>query len=105
MIAGADLAKATFYKHFPAKDPLIVACFERAEAMADKAAVPMDGLTPLTDYDMAMIAIAGRPTCLGCTYQATAAEFSDIAHPAHQAGLGVNGGSWRRWWRGQWRRG
>jgi hypothetical protein len=36
-----------------------------------------------------MIAIARRSHCLGCAYQGTAAEFADLAHPAHSAAIGV----------------
>ena len=89
VIAEADVAKATFYKHFPSKDALIVAWIERAEAMSARGGPPMDGPSPLTDYALAMIAIAGRPTCLGCTYQASAAEFGAGDHPAHVAARGV----------------
>lgn len=89
VIAEADVAKATFYKHFPSKDALIVAWIERAEAASLKSAVPMEGPHPLTDYALRMIEIAGRPTCMGCTYQASAAEFGATDHPAHRAALGV----------------
>jgi hypothetical protein len=47
------------------------------------------GPEPLTAYAEAMIDIARQDWCLGCTYQASASEFGDIAHPAHQAALGV----------------
>ena len=87
VIAEAGVAKATFYRHFASKDDLIVAWINRAEAVSKAA--PAKGLTPLTDYALAMIAIAGRPSCMGCTYQASAAEFGDVDHPVHQAALGV----------------
>lgn len=89
VIAEAEVAKATFYKHFPSKDALIVAWIETSEARAIKAAPPVEGPCPLTDYALSMIAIADRPTCLGCTYQVSAAEFSAPDHPAHLAALGV----------------
>lgn len=89
VIAEADVAKATFYKHFPSKDDLIVAWIEGSEAQALKTAPPADGPRPLTDYALNMIAIANRPSCLGCTYQVSAAEFSAPDHPAHRAALAV----------------
>jgi AcrR family transcriptional regulator len=89
VIAEADVAKATFYKHFSSKDDLILTWIARSEAQALAHAPAMDGPAPLTDYALAMIAIAARPTCLGCTYQATAAEFGASDHPAHVAARGV----------------
>ncbi len=89
VIAEAEVAKATFYKHFPSKDDLIVAWIEGSEAQGLKSAPPPDGPQPLTDYALNMIAIASRPSCLGCTYQVSAAEFSAPDHPAHRAALAV----------------
>jgi AcrR family transcriptional regulator len=89
VIAEADVAKATFYKHFPSKDDLIVAWINQAEAVSSKALPPADGPQPLIAYADAMVDIALQPYCLGCTYQGTAAEFVDPAHPAHAAALGV----------------
>jgi AcrR family transcriptional regulator len=89
VIAEAGVAKATFYKHFPAKDDLIVAWVNRAEARFVAGLPPEDGPLPLTVYADRMIDIAGKIWCLGCTYQGTAAEFSDPAHPAHAASMGV----------------
>jgi AcrR family transcriptional regulator len=89
VIAEAEVAKATFYKHFSSKDDLIVAWIARSEARALAHAPALDGPTPLTDYALSMIAIAARPDCLGCTYQATAAEFGAADHPAHVAARGV----------------
>lgn len=89
VIAGAGVAKATFYRHFPAKDDLIVAWIARAEEMSSQGLPPEDGPQALIDYADRMIEIAGSPACLGCTFQGTAAEFADPDHPAHRAGLGV----------------
>ncbi len=89
LIAEADVAKATFYKHFPSKDDLIVAWINRAESRSNAALPPEDGPAPLTTYADAMIDMATRVHCLGCTYQSSAAEFGDAAHPAHAAALGV----------------
>ncbi|MCB2126326.1 MAG: TetR/AcrR family transcriptional regulator [Rhodobacteraceae bacterium] len=85
VIAEAGVAKATFYKHFPSKDDLIVAWVKRAEALTAAAAPQDDGPRPLLAYAEAMIALAAADGCLGCTFQVTAAEFSDPGHPAHVA--------------------
>lgn len=89
VIAEADVAKATFYKHFPSKDDLIVAWIDRAEERSAQALPPLDCPEPLTAYVDRMIAIARQGGCMGCTYQGTAAEFSDPAHPAHAAAISV----------------
>lgn len=89
VIAEAGVAKATFYRHFPSKDALIDAWILRAEARSLAALPPEDGPAALTAYAEAMIAIAGHGGCMGCTCQGSAAEFSDPAHPAHAAALGV----------------
>jgi AcrR family transcriptional regulator len=89
VIAEADVAKASFYKHFPSKDELIVAWINQAEAMSRAILPPVDGPTPLFDYMDTMIDIATQSRCLGCTYQNSAAEFTDPAHPAHAAAIEV----------------
>ena len=89
VIAEADVAKATFYRHFPSKDDLIVAWIEHAEAQSGKGLPPLDGPEPFFAYADRMIEIAAGVWCLGCTYQGTAAEFHDPDHPAHRAAIGV----------------
>jgi AcrR family transcriptional regulator len=89
VIAEADVAKATFYRHFPSKDDLIVAWIMLAEERSVAEIPPSAGPSPLTDYLHHMLAIARRSHCLGCAYQGSAAEFADPAHPAHAAAIGV----------------
>jgi AcrR family transcriptional regulator len=89
VIAESDVAKATFYKHFPSKDDLIVAWIAQAEAGSATLLPPDDDPLPFFAYADAMIGIAEQDWCLGCTFQATATEFVDRAHPAHAASIGV----------------
>jgi AcrR family transcriptional regulator len=89
VIAEAEVAKATFYKHFPSKDELIVAWIKSAESMTSTFLPPMDGATPLFDYMDKMIGVAHNTWCAGCTFQGAASEFGELAHPAHAAALQV----------------
>jgi AcrR family transcriptional regulator len=89
LIAEADVAKATFYKHFPSKDDLIVAWIDHAEEQSRRGLPSTDGAEPLYAYADRMIDIATKVWCLGCTYQGSAAEFHDPDHPAHRAAIGV----------------
>ncbi len=89
VIAEADVAKATFYRHFPAKDDLIVAWINKAEAGSAAMMPAADTPTALSDYVSAIMAIARRPTCMGCTYQGSASEFGQSKHPIHVAARAV----------------
>jgi AcrR family transcriptional regulator len=89
VIAEAEVAKATFYKHFPSKDDLIVAWINKAEESSKKNFPAQDVAEPLFTYVDAMIDIAQKSWCLGCTYQGSAAEFADPGHPVHAAAIGV----------------
>jgi AcrR family transcriptional regulator len=89
VIAESGVAKATFYKYFPSKDELIVAWIDRAEASSKDSFAMADEAEPLFAYVDKVVRIAGSPQCLGCTFQGSAAEFHDLAHPAHAASLRV----------------
>jgi AcrR family transcriptional regulator len=92
VIEQAAVAKTTLYRHFPSKDDLIVAWLERtndqfwswlneAVSTGDTPAVQLLHL-----YD-AVEQLATSPTCLGCAFQVTAAEFPEPTHPAHGVAL------------------
>jgi AcrR family transcriptional regulator len=88
LIAAAGVAKATFYRQFPAKDDLIVAWLEdprtrwfdrvrgRAEALADS---PIDVVPGFFD---ALADWIEAGDYRGCPYLNTAVELRDSAHPA-----------------------
>jgi AcrR family transcriptional regulator len=89
IIAESNVAKATFYKYFPAKDDLIVAWIEAAEKMANENLPGLDVPDPLFAYADRLIDIAKSPRCMGCTYQGTASEFVDVSHPAHAKSIRI----------------
>lgn len=88
VIERSGVAKATLYRHFPSKDDLIVTYLERSnerfwdwfDGAIATAQAPREKL-------LALFEATGRqavaPSCLGCAFQATAAEFPDAGHPGH----------------------
>ena len=88
LIEAADVAKATFYRHFPSKDALVVAWlhdprtrwFDGVRARAEaRAATPgeiiprfFDGVAEWLEAD----------DFVGCPYLNTSVEISDPGHPA-----------------------
>jgi AcrR family transcriptional regulator len=92
IIAEAGVAKMSLYRNFATKDELIIACMKDADAQmsamldAVVAAVaePVDRILAVV---AALQAIAVGPECRGCGFQVLAAEFPDVAHPAHQVAI------------------
>ncbi len=92
IIAEAGVAKMTLYAHFPSKDDLIVAYLERSN---EQFWAWLEGATAGVDDPRAKLAatfeavgkLANSPHCLGCTFQGTAAEFPDPAHPGHRVAI------------------
>jgi AcrR family transcriptional regulator len=92
VIERAGVAKTTLYRHFASKDDLIVSYLEDAnarfwawfESSLHPASPARDQLVALFE---AVQKLATGPTCLGCTFQVTAAEFPDNDHPGHVTAL------------------
>ncbi|HEY5835703.1 TetR/AcrR family transcriptional regulator [Streptomyces sp.] len=87
LIAGAGVTKATFYRHFPTKDDLVVAYLRSrdsgvrgqvAEAAAAVAGDPRRILALLLDGLADEIC---GPGFRGCPFINAAAEYPDAAHP------------------------
>jgi AcrR family transcriptional regulator len=89
VIADSGVAKATFYKHFPSKDDLIVAWIDRAEKFGIDGFNTENEQEPLFAYVDRVVKVASSPNCLGCTFQGSAAEFHDPKHPGHAASIRV----------------
>jgi AcrR family transcriptional regulator len=92
IVDRAGVAKTTLYRHFPSKDDLIVAYLREAndrfwawfDTAIDTDLPPREQLIALFE---AVEKLASSPASLGCTFQATAAEFPEPAHPAHATAL------------------
>jgi AcrR family transcriptional regulator len=88
LIAEAGVARATFFRHFPTKDDLVVAFLESQAADARAELTRIHGSEPDGARALlAEIAIGAKAgmDCQGfrgCEFINTAAEYSDPEHPA-----------------------
>jgi AcrR family transcriptional regulator len=97
IIAEAQVARATLFRHFPTKDHLIAAYLER------RAAIARATLTELRDAHVEPARLLEeiadvvddyrqQPGFRGCEFINAAAEFADPDHPAHRLAV-----EQRRW--------
>ncbi|WP_064749205.1 TetR/AcrR family transcriptional regulator [Lysobacter antibioticus] len=89
IIARAEVAKASFYKHFPSKQDLIVAILSRrgeawrqglAESVRERCAAP--ALRPLAVFD-ALGERFGQGDFRGCMFINSMVELADRGHAGH----------------------
>ncbi len=94
IIEEADVARMTFYKHFPSKDQLVLEYlqgrdrqwWEWVEAALEKYG-PDDADRPLVIFD-ALEQRLQRPFRRGCAFVNAMADLADPDHPAHRFALG-----------------
>ena len=83
----AEVAKATFYRHFESKDALVLAYLEnRDRALWDylsQPTPPKDLREALTKFEQ----MANWPEIIGCPFLRIASEFPDTAHPFHRLAI------------------
>jgi AcrR family transcriptional regulator len=83
----AEVAKATFYRHFESKDALVLAYLEnRDQALWDYLSHP----TPPEDLREALTKfeqMANWPEIIGCPFLRIASEYPDTAHPYHRLAI------------------
>lgn len=90
IIGEAQVAKMTMYRHFPAKDDLILAVLDwrakrfarRLERLAAQAQTPEQKIAALFDWYGDWFA---GPDFHGCVFAHALAEFGDPAHPVFKA--------------------
>lgn len=83
----AEVAKATFYRHFESKDALVLAYLaNRDQALWDYLSQP----APPKNLREALIKFeqyANWPEVIGCPFLRIASEYPDTAHPFHRLAI------------------
>lgn len=90
ILSRAQVTRATFYRHFPSKDDLIVQYIRTADqgirdavaAATDKPTSADAGVRALADFVASQIK---TPGFRGCAFLNAAAEYPDLENPIHQA--------------------
>jgi len=88
IIAEADVAKATFYKHFPSKDELVVAYLEEQDRLGRVAVASLPKRPPREMIVAIMQRISDAVSgggWRGCPFLNAAAEYPDPASTVRQA--------------------
>lgn len=89
LVVEAGVTKATFYRHFPAKEDLVVACLEAEDARIKAQVATAAELFPEPrDALSALVTGLGEEICgeafRGCPFINAAAEYPDPGHPVRQ---------------------
>ncbi|UVC09557.1 TetR/AcrR family transcriptional regulator [Rhizobium sp. TH2] len=88
IIAEAAVAKATFYKHFPSKDELVVAYVEEQDRLGREAVAALPNRPPREMIAAIMGRIGDAVTAggwRGCPFLNAAAEYPDPASKVRRA--------------------
>ena len=93
VIAESDVARVTFYRHFPAKDDLVVAYVQRQLGRDRAALTGLQDAHPgrpervLLDIGEHLYRDAAQQGFRGCPYSNVSVEFFETDHPVRQAAL------------------
>jgi AcrR family transcriptional regulator len=90
IIAESGVAKMSLYNHFPSKDALIVAAIKHMDDqfwswIERETASAKSARKKLSRIFAAVQELAISRECLGCAFQAAAADFPDLEHLNHKA--------------------
>ncbi len=87
IMAIAEVAKATFYRHFESKDALVLAYLaNRDQALWNY----LSQQTPAKNLREALVKFeqyANWPEVIGCPFLRIASEYPDTAHPFHRLAI------------------
>ncbi len=87
IMSVAEVAKATFYRHFESKDALVLAYLKnRDQALWDYLAEPAPAKN-LREALAKFEQMANWPEIVGCPFLRIASEFPDPAHPFHRLAI------------------
>jgi AcrR family transcriptional regulator len=87
IMSVSEVAKATFYRHFPSKDDLVIAYLEYRDRSFFEC---LDSPAPPEDIHEALARIErviNRPDIIGCPFLRIASEYPDTAHPFHRVAI------------------
>jgi AcrR family transcriptional regulator len=92
IVAEAKVTRATFYRHFPGKEDLVLAYLQGADqAIRGQVETAIAAGLPAGDAVRAVAASIAEgirsPGFRGCAFLNAVAEYPDPAHPVHQAVL------------------
>ncbi|GIF53486.1 TetR family transcriptional regulator [Asanoa ferruginea] len=92
IIGEAKVTRATFYRHFPGKEDLVLAYLQSADQgiRGQVETALTAGVSPGEGLRAIAAAIAQgiqSPGFRGCAFLNAVAEYPDLAHPVHQAVL------------------
>ena len=87
IMSVSEVAKATFYRHFPSKDDLVIAYLEYRDRSFFEY---LDSPAPPEDIHEALARIervVNRPDIIGCPFLRIASEYPDFGHPFHRVAI------------------
>lgn len=88
LVTEAGVTRATFYRHFPTKDDLVVEYLRERHALVRSGVDSARSGRSATDALVSVIDFVAEETCghgfRGCPFINAAAEYPDPAHPVRQ---------------------